>query len=59
VYPEDLKYNVEHTWLNLETPTKGRVGITAYAQEQLKEVLFVELPEVGTSWKEKLWEGLV
>ncbi len=48
MYPDDLKYNLEHTWLKLETPTRGRVGITAYAQEQLKEVVFVELPEVGT-----------
>ena len=48
MYPDNLKYNAEHTWLKLEAPTKGRVGITTYAQEQLKEVVFVELPEVGT-----------
>jgi len=47
MYPDDLKYNIEHTWLRLETPTKGRVGITEYAQKQLKEVVFVELPDVG------------
>ena len=46
MYPDNLKYNAEHTWLKLEAPTKGRVGITVYAQEQLKEVVFVELPEV-------------
>ena len=48
MYPDGLKYNAEHTWFKLETPTEGRVGITAYAQEQLKEVVFLELPEVGT-----------
>lgn len=48
MYPDDLKYNSEHTWLRLEGDTKGRVGITYYAQEQLKEVVFVELPDVGT-----------
>ena len=48
MYPEDLKYNEEHTWLKLEGGDLGRVGITTYAQEQLKEVVFVELPEVGT-----------
>jgi glycine cleavage system H protein len=48
MYPDHLKYNPEHTWLKLETPGKGRVGITEYAQKQLKEVVFVELPEVGT-----------
>jgi glycine cleavage system H protein len=48
MYPEDLKYNEEHTWLRLEGGDVGRVGITTFAQEQLKEVVFVELPEVGT-----------
>ena len=47
MYPDDLKYNSEHTWLRLDGDTKGRVGITYYAQEQLKEVVFVELPDVG------------
>ena len=48
MYPQELKYNAEHTWLRLEGDDRGRVGITHYAQEQLKEVVFVELPEVGT-----------
>jgi len=48
MYPQELKYNEEHTWLSLEGDGRGRVGITHYAQEQLKEVVFVELPEVGT-----------
>jgi glycine cleavage system H protein len=47
MYPEELKYNDEHTWLKLEGEGLGRVGITTYAQEQLKEVVFVELPEIG------------
>jgi glycine cleavage system H protein len=48
MYPEDLRYNIEHTWLRLEGPTRGRVGITQHAQEQLKEVVFIELPDIGT-----------
>ena len=48
MYPQELKYNEEHTWLSLERDDRGRIGITHYAQEQLKEVVFVELPEVGT-----------
>jgi glycine cleavage system H protein len=48
MYPEELKYNEEHTWLKLEGEGLGRVGITTYAQEQLKEVVFVELPDIGT-----------
>lgn len=47
MYPSELKYSEEHTWLRLEGDKLGRVGITHYAQEQLKEVVFVELPEVG------------
>ena len=48
MYPEELKYNAEHTWLKLEGNEQGRVGITDYAQEQLKQVVFVELHEIGT-----------
>jgi glycine cleavage system H protein len=49
MYPGDLKYNPEHSWLRMEGEKRGRVGITDYAQEQLREVVFVELPEVGSS----------
>jgi len=45
MYPEDLKYNPEHTWLRLDGSGSGFVGITDYAQRQLKDVVFVELPE--------------
>jgi len=48
MYPQELKYNAEHTWLRLEGNNRGRVGITHYAQVQLKDVVFVELPDVGT-----------
>jgi glycine cleavage system H protein len=46
VTPEDLKYTEEHEWV----ATKGatvRVGVTDYAQEQLGDVVYVQLPEVG------------
>ena len=48
MYPEELKYNDEHTWLRIESANRGRVGITQYAQEQLKEVVFIALPDVGS-----------
>ena len=48
MYPQELKYNAEHTWLRLEGDDRGRIGITHYAQEQLKEVVFVEPPETGS-----------
>ncbi len=46
--PDELKYNEEHTWLLVEDTKLGRVGITHYAQEQLKDVVFIELPEAGS-----------
>ena len=44
--PVDLRYTKEHEWAKLEGD-KARVGITAFAQEQLGDVVFVELPKVG------------
>ena len=44
--PKDLKYTREHEWAKLEAD-RVRIGITAYAQEQLGDVVFVELPKVG------------
>jgi glycine cleavage system H protein len=49
MYPDELKYSEEHTWLLVENDKKGRVGITHYAQEQLRDVVFIELPDVGTA----------
>ncbi len=44
----DLYFTDEHEWISVEGD-KATVGITAYAQEQLGDVVFVELPEVGSS----------
>jgi glycine cleavage system H protein len=45
-YPTDLKYTKDHEWVRLESGT-GTVGITDFAQQQLGDVVYVELPEVG------------
>jgi glycine cleavage system H protein len=45
-YPADLRYTREHEWARLEGQ-RARVGITHYAQDQLGDVVFVELPKVG------------
>ena len=45
--PEELRYSVEHEWVRLEG-SLARVGITEYAQDQLGDVVYVELPSVGT-----------
>lgn len=44
----DLKYTKEHEWIRVEGD-EAVVGISAFAQEQLGDVVFVELPEVGKS----------
>jgi glycine cleavage system H protein len=49
VTPEELKYTEEHEWLASTAATTVRIGITEYAQQQLGDVVFVELPEVGKS----------
>ena len=43
----DLRYTEDHEWVRFEEGGLAVVGITDYAQEQLGEVVFVELPEVG------------
>jgi len=45
--PKDLRYTNEHEWLKVDG-TKGVVGITHFAQDQLGDVVFVEVPAVGT-----------
>jgi glycine cleavage system H protein len=45
-YPADLKYTKDHEWMRVSGDVAD-VGITDYAQEQLGDVVFVELPEVG------------
>lgn len=44
--PQDLKYTSEHEWFRIEG-NKGRVGVTDFAQRELGDVVFVDLPEVG------------
>jgi glycine cleavage system H protein len=45
-FPEDLKYSKEHEWVLVEGSV-ATVGITDYAQDQLGDIVFVELPAVG------------
>ena len=49
-YPENLKYTKDHEWIDV-SGDRGRVGITDYAQRQLGDVVYVELPEVGAKLK--------
>ncbi len=44
----EVKYSEDHEWISIEGDV-GTVGITGFAQEQLGDIVFVELPEVGTA----------
>jgi glycine cleavage system H protein len=50
-YPAGFKYTKDHEWIELAGDT-GKVGITDYAQQQLGDVVYVELPEVGQKLKQ-------
>ena len=56
--PEGLKYTREHEWIKVEGD-KGRVGITHYAQDQLGDVVFVELPKKGRQLRQMEAFGVV
>lgn len=49
MYPSDRQYTNDHEWLRVEGDV-AVVGITDYAQQQLGDVVFVELPEVGKTF---------
>jgi glycine cleavage system H protein len=50
MYPKEFRYSKDHEWLKVEGD-RGTIGITDYAQKQLGDVVFVELPEVGRALK--------
>lgn len=49
MYPTDRLYSKDHEWIKIDGEV-GTLGITEYAQDELGEVVFVELPEVGQSY---------
>ena len=58
MYPTDRRYTKEHEWIVLEDDGRALVGITEYAQEQLGDVVFIDLPKPGSklTQNEKLGE---
>jgi glycine cleavage system H protein len=50
MYPPELKYTKDHEWVRINAD-EARVGITDYAQKQLGDVVYLELPEVGRTLK--------
>jgi glycine cleavage system H protein len=51
MYPADLKYTKDHEWIRI-SGNEAHVGITDYAQKQLGDVVFVELPDIGRRVKQ-------
>ena len=49
MYPEDLKYTAEHEWVKADGDGPVRVGITDFAQDALGDIVYVQLPDVGTA----------
>ena len=56
--PDDLKYSKEHEWVRVDGDA-ATIGITAFAQEQLGDVVFVELPEKGARIRQHASLGVV
>ena len=50
MYPQEYRYSKDHEWILVESGV-GRIGITDYAQKQLGDVVFLDLPEVGRTLK--------
>lgn len=50
--PSDFKYHPTHTWLSIDADGVYTVGITAHAQEQLGDVVYVQAPEIGSTVKQ-------
>ena len=57
-YPDDLRYSKEHEWVRVEG-TRATIGITSFAADELGDIVFVELPEVGTALKQFATFGVV
>jgi glycine cleavage system H protein len=50
-YPADVRYTSDHEWIRVSGDT-GQIGITDYAQQQLGDVVYVELPDVGRTFEQ-------
>ncbi len=57
-YPDDLRYSKEHEWVRVEDG-RATIGITSFAADELGDIVFVELPEVGAELKQFATFGVV
>jgi len=47
-YPDDLRYSKEHEWVRVDG-SRATIGITSFAADELGDIVFIELPEVGAA----------
>lgn len=52
-FPTDVSYTETHEWVRTDGSGQAVVGLTAYAQEQLRDIVFIELPKVGKKFRAK------
>ena len=57
-YPDELAYSKEHEWVRVDG-SRATIGITSFAADELGDIVFVELPEVGTSLAQFATFGVV
>jgi glycine cleavage system H protein len=57
-YPDDLRYSKEHEWVRVEGG-RATIGITSFAADELGDIVFVELPEVGAELRQFATFGVV
>ena len=58
-FPDDLRYSKEHEWVRVEGDDRATIGITSFAADELGDIVFVELPEVGASLRQFQTFGVV
>jgi glycine cleavage system H protein len=58
MFPDDLKYSREHEWVRIEGDA-ATIGITSFAADELGDIVFVELPEIGAALKQFATFGVV
>lgn len=51
IFPEDLKYSKEHTWLRI-SDNVGTIGITEFAQSELGEIVYADLPNISDTFQQ-------
>lgn len=59
MYPESMRYTKEHEWVEVQDNGTARVGITDYAQKELGDIVYVELPSVGDEFEQGEAFGVV